>query len=135
MSQGLFRSLAPPAHSPPITDLEVRKRSQSAVGHPTMNIALCNRTDHCQAHTSGVKTETRDGLNCIGSDLFDSRLDFFWMNHVLVSDDGFPHPHDLVSGALQAELVLADRVLLRLSQFFFARRFRAEPLQFKADCL
>jgi hypothetical protein len=99
-----------------------------------MHIAFSDRTDYCQAHPSGIKTEKRDRLDRLGSDFFDFRLDFFWVDYVLVSDNGFAHPHDLISGAFQAKFVLTDRILLRLPELFLAWRLGAESLQFMADC-
>ena len=99
-----------------------------------MHITLSDRTDYGQAHPSGIKTEKRHRLDRLGSDFFDSRLDFFRVDYVLVSDNGLAHPHDLIGGAFQAKFVLADRILLRLPELFPAGRLGAESFQLMADC-
>src|SRR5258707_13760919 len=74
--------------------------SQSTFRNPAMHIAFADWADYREAHARRIKAETRNVLNRFWSDFFYFRLNLFRMNHVLVSDNGFAHPHDLVSGTL-----------------------------------
>ena len=103
--------------------------SKPDIADPSFNFRALDRPDNAETHPLGSETKVGHLLDLLRGDFLKFGLHFFWIDDLVVRNQRFSHPHNLIGRTLEAQFVLADRVFLGLAKFLFAWRLVTKFVQ------